>query len=86
MVSSEKHQMTSSAFNYRMVPQTGENRVVFKLTDRFNNTATADVFIKRENELASNNVIRPEYSSDYFEKTDMQLTLHCLKTVPTKIN
>ena len=62
MVSSEKHQIASSEFDYMMAPQKGDNRVVFKLTDRFSNTATADVFINRK-ELPSQQIIRPEYST-----------------------
>ncbi len=62
VVSSEKHQISTSAFNYRMAPRKGENRVVFKLTDRFNNTSTADVFINRH-VVPSETVIRPEYST-----------------------
>ncbi len=62
MVSSEKHQIASSEFDYMMAPQKGDNRVVFKLTDRFSNTATADVFINRK-ELPSQEIIRPEYST-----------------------
>jgi hypothetical protein len=76
IVSSEKHLITSSDFNYRMAPQQGDNRVVFKLTDRFNNIATADVFIKREKELISETLIRPEYSTIISKKqTAAYLTL-----------
>ena len=62
MVSSEKHQISSSGFDYMMAPQKGDNRVVFKLTDRFSNTATADVFIIRK-DLPAEQIIRPEYST-----------------------
>jgi hypothetical protein len=62
LVSSELHQITSPAFNYRMAPMKGDNRVVFKLTDRFSNSATADVFIRREIDLTAETVVRPEYS------------------------
>ena len=72
MVSSEKHQISSSDFDYMMAPQKGENRVVFKLTDRFNNTATADVFIKRkEVTLKTDNPSRIQHG--YFKKTDCSL-------------
>jgi hypothetical protein len=62
IVSSKRHPITSTYFNYKMAPRQGDNRVVFKLTDRFNNIAIADVFIKREKELTSETLIRPEYS------------------------
>ena len=63
IVSSEQHQIASNSFDYRIAPRPGDNRVVFRLTDRFNNTATADVFIKRETDLTSRKIIRPEYST-----------------------
>ena len=45
-----------------MVPKPGDNKVVFKLTDRFNNTTSSEVFITREKNLANNLLVRPEYS------------------------
>jgi hypothetical protein len=62
MISSEKHQIESSEFDYMMAPKTGDTRVVFKLTDRFSNTATADAFINRK-DLPLQQIIRPEYST-----------------------
>ncbi len=63
VISSKKYMMTSPAFNYKIAPRPGNNRVVFKLTDRFSNTAMADVFIKREKGQATETVSRPEYGS-----------------------
>jgi hypothetical protein len=67
MVSSEKHRISSSEFDYMMAPRKGDNRVVFKLTDRFSNTATADVFINRQ-EVPSKEIIRPEYTTVISQK------------------
>ena len=62
----EKFNITDSLFNYKTVPAPGDNRIVFKLTDRFNNTTTTEVFITKEREQAP--VIRPEYSSIIAQK------------------
>jgi hypothetical protein len=62
LVSTEHYLVTDTIFNYKMVPGSGDNRVVFKLTDRFNNTTTTDVFITREKDIIQQPLIRPEYS------------------------
>jgi len=59
--SSEVFHINDSVFVYKMVPSDGNNRVVFKLTDKFNNTTTTDVFITREKDVIRQPVIRPEY-------------------------
>ena len=38
-----------------MVPAVGDNKVVFKLTDKFNNTTTTEVFITREKDASQAN-------------------------------
>jgi hypothetical protein len=48
-----------SVFNYKTLPGPGNNRIVFRLTDRFSNITSAEVFITREKEQL---VVRPEYS------------------------
>jgi hypothetical protein len=68
MVSTENHLITSPVFNYKIVPQPGENKVVFRLTDRFNNSATDQVNITREKALPSKPVARPEYDRIIAEK------------------
>ena len=47
LVSVEHFTMSGTTFNYKMAPSQGNNRVVFKLTDKFNNTTTTEVFITR---------------------------------------
>lgn len=44
-----------------MVPRPGDNKVTFKLTDRFNNMTSTDVFITREKGITSQPLVRPEY-------------------------
>lgn len=56
----EEFHLTDSVFNYKMAPRPGDTRLVFKLTDKFNNTSTTEVFITREKDQAP--LIRPEYS------------------------
>ncbi|HLN56202.1 MAG TPA: tetratricopeptide repeat protein [Bacteroidales bacterium] len=57
---SEQFHITDSLFNYKFVPREGENKVVFILTDKFNNTTTTEVYITREKEQPP--LVRPEYS------------------------
>jgi len=56
----EEFHVTDSLFNFKVTPDTGDNRIVFKLTDKFSNTTTTEVFITREKEQLP--VVRPEYS------------------------
>ncbi len=63
LVSSLKYEISTPGFEYRIAPKPGDNRVVFKLTDRFSNTAIADVFIRREKSIATEKVVRPEYAA-----------------------
>lgn len=57
-----------------MAPGVGDNKVVFKLTDKFNNTTTTDVIITREKDIVDQPVIRPEYSRIIAEKQIEALT------------
>ena len=57
MVSSEQHpDYMILHLITKWLPARGDNRVVFKLTDRFNNTTTADVFIKREKDIITTTI------------------------------
>jgi hypothetical protein len=62
LVSVEHYTILDSTFNYKMVPNQGNNRLVFKLTDRFNNTTKTEVLITRERTITTQPIIRPEYS------------------------
>jgi hypothetical protein len=62
LVSVEHYLISEPTFNYKMVPSTGDNKVIFKLTDRFNNTTTTDVFISRKKNIIKQPLIRPEYN------------------------
>lgn len=62
LLTTETFRVNDTAFIYRTVPLTGENRLVFKLTDKFSNSITSDIFIKREKVTTEQSVERPEYS------------------------
>jgi hypothetical protein len=63
LVSSENYFMTDSIFNYKMLPAEGENKIIFILKDRFNNTTTTDVYVTREKGGTEKTLIRPEYEN-----------------------
>jgi len=75
LVSVEQFFVKDTIFNYMMVPAEGDNKIVFKLTDKFNNTSSTDVFIKREKDVTTQPLIRPEYSRVIAKKQIAALTL-----------
>lgn len=58
-ISPEKHKITLSSFNYKVIPLPGDNKIVFTLTDRFNNRAAAEVLITRIK--STEPTVKPEY-------------------------
>jgi hypothetical protein len=58
----EHFTMHGSTFNYKMAPGKGKNRIVFKLTDKFNNTTTTEVQVTRQSKFVEQPVSRPEYN------------------------
>ena len=74
LFSTQQFFVTDSVFNYKMVPRPGDNKLVFKLTDKFSNTTTTDVFITREKELTVQPLVRPEYSRVIAKKQIEALT------------
>jgi tetratricopeptide (TPR) repeat protein len=58
----EKFIINDTAFIYKTVPLAGNNRIVFKLSDKFNNTTTSEVFITRKKQITAQPVVKPEYS------------------------
>jgi tetratricopeptide (TPR) repeat protein len=64
----EHFTMHGSTFNYKMAPGIGKNRVVFKLTDKFNNSTTTEVLVTRQSKYVEQPVSRPEYSRIISEK------------------
>ncbi len=76
----EKFTVADSIFNYNMLPATGDNKVIFKVTDRFNNTTTDSVLITRVEPEPVIKIVRPEYQQVISAKqvatyTEMQKTL-----------
>lgn len=74
LISSERFTISDTIFNYRIAPLPGDNKVTFRLTDKFSNTTTADVFITREKGVTSQPVVRPEFSRIIAEKQIAALT------------
>jgi tetratricopeptide (TPR) repeat protein len=70
----EKFAVTDSTFNYKMVPLIGDNKVTFKVTDRFSNTTTADVLITRKKPEPTARIVPPEYKRVISEKQIAALT------------
>jgi tetratricopeptide (TPR) repeat protein len=62
LISTEQFVISDSTFIYKMVPLPGDNKVTFKLTDRFSNITSTDVFITRKQGVTSQPVVRPEYT------------------------
>lgn len=52
-----------SIINYKMAPGKGKNKVVFKLTDRFNNETKTEVLITRDKQVTNEPIIQPVYSN-----------------------
>ncbi|MCE5348098.1 MAG: tetratricopeptide repeat protein [Bacteroidales bacterium] len=68
LISVEQFLITNPDLNYKMAPAPGDNKVVFKLTDKFNNTTSTNVFITREKDFTKQHLIRPEYSQIISDK------------------
>lgn len=47
IVATKQYTMIDSSLDYKVSPLMGDNRVVFKLTDRFSNKAEAEVLLTR---------------------------------------
>jgi hypothetical protein len=68
LLSTQKFIITDSTFIYKTVPKTGNNRLVFNLTDKFNNTTSSEIFINRQKVISQEPVVRPEYKSVIAQK------------------
>ena len=62
LIYTEKFILRDSSFLFKTVPQIGDNRLVFKLTDKFSNTTTTEIFVTRQKIVTEQSVVRPEYS------------------------
>ncbi|HRT47533.1 MAG TPA: hypothetical protein P5151_05175 [Bacteroidales bacterium] len=59
LVKTDKYILTDSLFVYRLLPEEGTNKLVFKLTDKYNNVTTSEISITRKK--VEEKIIRPEY-------------------------
>jgi hypothetical protein len=64
----ESFSITGSTFNYKMAPRPGRNKIVFALTDKYNNKASSEVIVTWEKPVAEQKVIRPENSNVISQK------------------
>ena len=74
LLSTETYAINDSVFIYKMKPAEGNNRIVFTLTDKFNNITSTDLFVTREKESTQKPVVRPEYSTIISNKQITVLT------------
>jgi hypothetical protein len=75
LVSSEQVFVNDSVFNYKVTPSSGDTKIVFKLTDKFNNTASTEIFLTHEKVVTPQHLIRPEYSRVIAQKQMAALIL-----------
>jgi hypothetical protein len=61
LISTDRFIIDDTLIVYKTAPLTGNNRIVFKLTDKFNNTTTSEVLIKREKVITKQPIEKPEY-------------------------
>lgn len=59
LLKTEKHILTDSIFIFKTVPQTGDNKILFRLTDKYSNITTSEVNITRKK--TEEKIVRPEY-------------------------
>ncbi len=85
LVSVEKFIIQDSTFNYKVVPRRGDNRIIFKLTDKYNNTTSTDVFISREKNITTQPLVRPEYDRVIARKQIEALTTMILSRSDNKL-
>ncbi|MBI5008069.1 MAG: PD40 domain-containing protein, partial [Bacteroidia bacterium] len=74
LLSTEKYAVNDTVFVYKMMPAEGNNRIVFTLTDKFNNVTSTDIFIKKEKETTRQPLITPEYTHIISKKQIAALT------------
>jgi tetratricopeptide (TPR) repeat protein len=62
LISTEVFEIKDSTFIYKTAPLTGDNRINFQLTDRFGNSTSSDIFLRKQDEPKEEMIVRPEYS------------------------
>jgi len=93
LVSTDQVAVTGSAYSFKVEPLVGENKISFRLTDRFSNTAAADVLITRILPPEEPSVIQPVYREviaagkpviidEKYVKPDTSVSVSDIKKVP----
>jgi hypothetical protein len=62
LVSTEQYEINDTSFIYKTIPLTGDNRINFRLTDKFGNTTTSDIFLNKQKKPVKELIVRPEYN------------------------
>jgi tetratricopeptide (TPR) repeat protein len=62
LISTEKLIIKNDSLVYKVVPLMGDNRMVFTLADKFNNTTSSEILIKRSRVVTKVPVASPEYN------------------------
>jgi tetratricopeptide (TPR) repeat protein len=57
----EQFTVADSILNYKVLPKPGNNNVNLRITDRYGNTASAEVFIERIKGIESQTIVPPGY-------------------------
>jgi hypothetical protein len=68
LLSSEKFLIKDTAFIYKTMPLFGDNRLVFKLTDKYGNATTSEILISRTKVVTEQPVVSPVYKRVIAEK------------------
>jgi hypothetical protein len=68
LLSTQKFILTEPDFILKVAPKTGTNRIALQLTDKFSNSTSSEIFIKRQKVVIQQPVVRPEYKSVIAQK------------------
>jgi tetratricopeptide (TPR) repeat protein len=60
LVRTDKYVITDSIFIYKAAPLSGDNRLRFKLTDKYSNVTASEISITRR-KITEEKIVRPEY-------------------------
>lgn len=59
LIRTDKFIITDSVFVYKVLPRTGENIIKFRLTDKYGNITSSEIFVTRQK--IEEKIVRPEY-------------------------
>jgi len=59
LIKTDRYILTDSLFVYKLIPEEGTNKLVFRLTDKYNNITSSEITITRKK--VEEKIVRPEY-------------------------